>query len=70
MNNEYTSLRSAAYVLEERKLRENLELIQRVQSEAGVFIILALKGFAMWSVFPMVKRYLHCQQPARSPTHF
>ena len=45
-------------MLEERKLRENLELIQRVQSEAGVFIILALKGFAMWSVFPMVKRYL------------
>lgn len=58
MNNEYASLSSAAYILEERKLRENLELIQRVQTEAGVSIILALKGFAMWSVFPMVKRYL------------
>lgn len=45
-------------MLEERKLRVNLELIGRVQAEAGVSIILALKGFAMWSVFPFVNRYL------------
>ncbi len=45
-------------MLEERRLLENLELIGRVQAEAGVSIILALKGFAMWSVFPTVKRYL------------
>ncbi len=55
---DYTQLSAAAYVLEERKLRENLELIHHVQREAGVSIILALKGFAMWSVFPMVKQYL------------
>ncbi|MBX2929184.1 MAG: carboxynorspermidine decarboxylase [Saprospiraceae bacterium] len=54
----YTSPAPAAYILEERKLRTNLELIQSVQQEAGVSIILALKGFAMWSVFPFVKRYL------------
>ncbi len=55
---DYTKCSAAAYVLEERKLRENLELIHRVQTEAGVSIILALKGFAMWSVFPIVKQYL------------
>lgn len=55
---DYAQLSAAAYVLEERKLRENLELIHRVQTEAGVSIILALKGFAMWSVFPIVKQYL------------
>ena len=49
---------SPAYVLEEAKLRSNLELIDRVQQEAGCTVILALKGFAMWSAFPLVKQYL------------
>jgi len=49
---------SPAYVLEETKLRANLELMKRVQQEAGCSIILALKGFAMWSTFPLVKQYL------------
>jgi len=49
---------SPAYVLEEAKLRANLKLMQRVQAESGCTIILALKGFAMWSAFPLVKQYL------------
>lgn len=49
---------SPAYILDESLLRKNLELIASVQREAGVEIILALKGFAMWTVFPMVKKYL------------
>jgi len=49
---------SPAYVLEEAKLRANLELIDRVQKEAGCTVILALKGFAMWSAFPLVRQYL------------
>ena len=32
--------------------------MQRVQNESGASIILALKGFSMWSVFPIVKQYL------------
>jgi carboxynorspermidine decarboxylase len=49
---------SPAFILEERLLRQNLELIASVQQAAGVEIILALKGFSMWSVFPFVKKYL------------
>jgi len=49
---------SPAYVLEEARLRKNLELLARVQSEAGCKIILALKGFSMWSAFPLVRQYL------------
>ena len=49
---------SPCYVLDEAKLRANLELMQRVQTESGANIILALKGFAMWSAFPLVRRYL------------
>lgn len=39
-------------------LRRNLELIRSVRERAGVDIILALKGFSMWRVFPMVGKYL------------
>jgi len=49
---------SPCFVLEEARLRKNLELISRVQREAGVQIILAFKGFAMWSAFPVVREYI------------
>jgi carboxynorspermidine decarboxylase len=49
---------SPCYVLEEKLLRKNLELIAEVQQRAGVSIILALKGFSMWKTFPLVKKYL------------
>jgi carboxynorspermidine decarboxylase len=49
---------SPCYVLEVAKLRTNLELIDRVQKASDCTIILALKGFAMWSSFPIVREYL------------
>ena len=54
----YASLPKAAYVLHEDKLIKNLELIKRVKDEAGISIILALKGFSMWKMFPQVYDYL------------
>ena len=47
------------YVLEEQKLRANLALMDRVQRESGGKIILALKGYAMWSTFPIIREVLH-----------
>ncbi|MEJ2465256.1 MAG: carboxynorspermidine decarboxylase [Candidatus Thiodiazotropha sp.] len=49
---------SPCYLLEADKLRANLALIDRVQKASGCTIILALKGFAMWSSFPIVREYL------------
>ncbi|SNT25952.1 carboxynorspermidine decarboxylase [Ekhidna lutea] len=49
---------SPCFVLDESKLIQNFELIDRVQKEAGIEIILAFKGFAMWSTFPVVKQYI------------
>jgi carboxynorspermidine decarboxylase len=49
---------SPCYVCDEAKLEQNLQLMQYVQDKAGVDIILALKGFSMWSTFPLVKQYL------------
>ena len=46
------------YVCDEALLERNLRLLARVQRESGAKIILALKGFAMWSTFDLVGRYL------------
>lgn len=48
---------SPCFVLEEDKLIKNLELIDKVSTDAGVEIILAFKGFALWSSFPLFKKY-------------
>jgi len=49
---------SPCYVLDERSLRRNLELIAGVGRAAQVRIILALKAFAMWSAFPIFREYI------------
>ena len=53
-----TNLPSPSFVLEEAKLIKNLQLLQQVANRAEVDIILALKGFSLWKVFPLINRYL------------
>ncbi|KQS28153.1 carboxynorspermidine decarboxylase [Dyadobacter sp. Leaf189] len=55
---DYNQIPSPCFVLEEELLRKNLQLIDGVQKAAGCKIILALKGFSMYSAFPIVKEYL------------
>ena len=49
---------SPCYLLDESLLTANLHLIRDVGQRADVDIILALKGFAMWGVFPLIKPYI------------
>ncbi len=46
------------YIVEERLLRRNLELINSVACRAGVEIILAFKAFALWRTFPVFREYI------------
>lgn len=46
------------YIIEEKLLRRNLELISRVASRADVEIILAFKAFALWKTFPVFREYI------------
>ncbi len=55
---QYPTIHSPAYVLEESLLINNLTLLQRVQREANVEIICALKGFSFYHVFPLIRQYL------------
>lgn len=54
----YSKIPSPCYVIEEARLRRNLSLIRNVADRSGAEIILAFKGFAMWSVFPVVREYI------------
>lgn len=46
------------YIVYEDRLVKNLSLIDRVQREAGVKIIMALKANALWRTFPIIARYV------------
>lgn len=59
MSINFDQVPSACFVLDEALLRRNLEIMKRVQEESGANIILALKGFAMFSTFSMIREYLH-----------
>ena len=51
---------SPCYVLEEERLRRNLQLIRSVKEAAGVNIILAFKAYALWKSFPIIREYIPC----------
>ena len=46
------------YVIEEDRLRTNLQFIHDIAERAGVEIILALKAFANWRIFPIIREYV------------
>ena len=49
---------SPAYVVDLGRLRHNLAILDEVQRRSGAKILLALKAFSMWSVFPIISRTL------------
>jgi carboxynorspermidine decarboxylase len=49
---------SPAYVVDLGKLRENLAVLDLVQKRSGAKILMALKAFSMWSVFPVIRETL------------
>jgi carboxynorspermidine decarboxylase len=52
------SLQTPYYLCEEELLEKNLLILDDVQKRTGAKILLALKGFAMWSTFSQVSQYL------------
>ena len=46
------------YVVDLARLRRNLQILANVQDRTGAKILLALKGFAMFSLFPLIGKTL------------
>ena len=57
-NIDINKLPSPCYLVDERLLEKNLKVLDYVQQKSGANIILALKGFSMFSTFPLVGKYL------------
>ncbi|MCS1410213.1 MAG: Carboxynorspermidine/carboxyspermidine decarboxylase [Verrucomicrobia subdivision 3 bacterium] len=55
---DYRDLPSPYYVVDEEMLERNLTILKDVQDRTGAKIILALKGFAMHRVFPLLRTVL------------
>jgi carboxynorspermidine decarboxylase len=50
---------SPAFVVDQGRLRHNLAILDEVQKRSGAKILMALKAFSMWSVFPIISKTLH-----------
>lgn len=52
------SIPSPCFVCDLKLLRKNAELMKYVQEQSGAEIICALKGYSLWSTFPLLGEYL------------
>jgi len=51
-------LRTPYFLVDERRLVDNLAIVRRVRDESGAKSVLALKCFSTWSVFGLMRAYL------------
>ena len=51
-------LKTPCYIVNESMLEINLKLLKHVQDKTGAKILLAFKGFAMWSMAKLIREYL------------
>lgn len=59
MSVDFNAVPTPCYVVDEDLLSRNLEILDTVQRRTGAKILLALKGFSMFSTFPQIGRTLH-----------
>jgi carboxynorspermidine decarboxylase len=53
-----STIETPIFITDLGALEANLKILQDVQQRAGCTILLALKGFAQWSTFSLVRKYL------------
>ena len=53
-----SELETPCFVTDLGALEANLRILADVEARARCTILLALKGFAQWSTFPLIRRYL------------
>jgi carboxynorspermidine decarboxylase len=54
----YKQLNTPAFVVDEGLIRKNCEVLASVKEFTDCKILLALKGFALWPLFPLIREYL------------
>ncbi|MBN2163058.1 MAG: carboxynorspermidine decarboxylase [Pontiellaceae bacterium] len=51
-------MKTPAFIVDENRLRRNCEILASVKERTGCNVLLALKGFACWPLFPLIREYL------------
>ena len=51
-------LKTPCFVVQERKIRENLEILKGIEEDTGCHILLAQKAFSMYSLYSLIGEYL------------
>jgi len=59
INCDVSGVPTPSYVCDRARLAENLAVLDQVQQRTGCKILLALKGFAMFSLFGQIREVLH-----------
>ena len=54
----WKDLPTPCYVVDEGKIRKNLEILADLEQECGCHILLAQKAFSMYSLYPMIGQYI------------
>ena len=55
---ERRELKTPCFVVQERRIRENLEILKGIEEDTGCHILLAQKAFSMYSLYPLIGEYL------------
>lgn len=58
MDKRLYGVQTPCYVVDEKRLEENLVILADVAEQAGCKILLAQKAFSMFSVYPLIGKYL------------
>lgn len=51
-------VKTPSYVIDEKQLKNNCEILARVQNETGCKILLAQKAFSCYAMYPLIGKYL------------
>src|SRR3989338_1734529 len=54
----HPEIKTPYYIADEALLLKNLEKIKYLLEKSGAKSVLALKAFSMWSVFPLMSKYM------------
>lgn len=55
---ERRELKTPCFVVQERRIRENLGILKGIEEDTGCHILLAQKAFSMYSLYPLIGEYL------------
>ncbi len=55
---DFSSVPTPCYVVSEKHLEKNLKILNQVEKDTSCHILMALKSFSMFSMFPMARKYI------------